>query len=147
MDLMKRFGQICHAEKLTYSKANYCTIFKQTIKSIHPDNLTIEKARFSTKRHRIVLALAFCGGPGGPSLSFSKVESVREILFSLRHNLLDQLWIIRQQTRFGQPGRQVKPVAVHGKNLLEQRQALIHATHVGQRHSVPINHFSAVRNK
>src|SRR6476661_6933392 len=66
MDLMKRFGQICHAEKLTYSKANYCTIFKQTIKSIHPDSLTIEKARFSTKRHRIVLATRVLWRPRRP---------------------------------------------------------------------------------
>jgi len=71
---MKRFGQVCHAEKLTYCKANYCTIFKQTIKSIHPDSLTIEKARFSTKGHRIASGIRLRRGSDGPAIPFRRVE-------------------------------------------------------------------------
>ena len=68
-------------------------------------------------------------------------------LLSLTHNLLDQLWIFRQQTCFGQARRQVKPVAIHGKNFLEQRQVVVHTAHVRQGDSVPLDHLGAVRDK
>src|ERR1041385_4708422 len=125
MSGVKRFVQICHANMLNTLIENYCTTFKQTTKPSHCSSFAYRKNIFSTT-------------PASEPISSS---------FSLCHNFLDQLRVIRQQAGFRQPRRQVKPVAVQGKNLLEQRQALIHSSHVGQRYGVPVNHLCTVRNK
>jgi hypothetical protein len=71
---MKRFGQICHAKNLHTAVANYCTIFKQTIKSIRPNSFAIEKTCFSTKGHRIGFGTRLPGGSAGPFNLVPKAE-------------------------------------------------------------------------
>jgi hypothetical protein len=60
MDLMKRFDQKCHAENLHTPKQTIALLSRQISKSMRPDSLSIEKARFSTKGLKIVFGISLC---------------------------------------------------------------------------------------
>ena len=93
---MKRFWGDMSREKLTSLAQTIALLSKQSIKAIHPNSFAIEKTCFSKNGVRPVLDSAWLAV--GRLLRRKYGDGA---LLSLRHNFLDQLRIIRQQTRFG----------------------------------------------
>src|SRR4051812_41954805 len=57
------------------------------------------------------------------------------------HDPFDQLRILRQQTGVRQSRRQLAPAGLHVERSREERERLVDALHVHERHGVPVDHL------